>query len=85
MANIKSNQKSIRKTAARTERNRQVNSRLKTLTKKVDQLVASGDTDEAKTAAIELVSAFDKAAKRGIIHHNKANRRKSAMAKVIQA
>ncbi len=85
MANIKSNQKSIRKNEKRASRNRQVNSRLKTLIKKIKELTASGNKEELKQVSVELVSAFDKAAKRGIIHHNKASRFKSKVAQFINA
>jgi len=81
MANTKSAQKNIRKSATRTEANRQVRSRLKTLAKGVE--TSSGDPEKAKSAAIELVSALDKAAKTGIIHENVARRHKSSVAKHI--
>lgn len=81
MANTKSAQKNIRKSATRTEANRQVRSRLKTLAKNVEN--ASNDPEKAKTAAIAFVSALDKAAKTGIIHSNVARRHKSSVAKHI--
>ena len=81
MANTKSAQKNIRKSATRTEANRQVRSRLKTLAKSVK--ASSGDPGKAKIAAIEFVSALDKAAKRGIIHTNVARRHQSSVAKYI--
>lgn len=80
MANIKSAQKYIRKTATRTEHNRGIRSRLRTLGKKV-QVAEEG---EAKSkAAREFVAALDKATKTGIIHRNKANRHKSSVAKYL--
>jgi len=81
MANTKSAQKNIRKSAKRTEANRQIRSRLKTLAKGVDS--ASEDPEKAKAASIEFVSALDKAAKSGVIHTNAARRRKSLVAKYI--
>ena len=81
MANTKSAQKNIRKSIKRTIANRQVRSRIKTLAKSVQ--VASGNPEEAKTAAIKFVSALDKAAKTGIIHNNVARRHKSSVAKYI--
>lgn len=81
MANTKQAQKYIRKTIKRTEHNRRISSRLKTLQKKV---TAEKDNPQAaKEVAIEFTSALDKAAKRGTIHRNKANRLKSKVAKLV--
>jgi small subunit ribosomal protein S20 len=77
MANIKSAIKDIRKTRTRTSRNVAVRSEIKTLLKKF-QAAKQGESAEAKqTAARELVSALDKAAKRCIVHPNLASRHKS--------
>ncbi len=81
MANTKQAQKYIRKTVTRTDRNRAVRSRLRTLAKKVQSL--SDKPEEAKKVAVEFASALDKAAKRNIIHTNTANRHKSAISKYL--
>ncbi len=81
MANIKSSKKDIRRTAARTERNRAVRSKIKTLGKAVK---AAADGDSLKAASANLASALDKAAKKGIVHKNKVSRMKSKMAKVAK-
>lgn len=81
MANKKASEKSIRQTSKRTARNKSVRSELKTLARKVRELTASG-SELLKDAAINYASAMDKAAKRGIIHHNKASRHKSRLSKV---
>lgn len=83
MANIKSAQKYIRQTETRTARNRSEMSRLKTLAKKV--LGSSENADAARAAAVEYTAALDKAAKRGVIHTNRANRQKAAVSKYIFA
>lgn len=83
MANIKSAQKYIRKTEIRTTRNRSEISRLRTLAKKV--AASSEDAEAVRAAAIAYSSALDKAAKRGVIHANRANRQKAAIAKHIFA
>ena len=85
MANTKSALKNIRKTATQTARNTRIKSRLKTLKKKVADAAESGDKEAAKAAAIEFVSALDKAAKTKVIHHNAARRLKSNCAKYIFA
>ncbi|MDR0536013.1 MAG: 30S ribosomal protein S20 [Puniceicoccales bacterium] len=81
MANIKSSEKDIRRTEKRTAANKAVRSRLKTLTKTAREAVKGNDTDKAKAAVATTASAFDKAAKTGIVHKNKANRLKSQLAK----
>ncbi len=85
MANIKSSKKDIRRIAKRTARNTQVKSTFRTLGKKVLKLAQSGDIAATQVAARAFVSALDKAAKRGIIHANKANRHKSAVAQYVFA
>ncbi len=82
MANIKSSQKDIRRIKTRTERNRVVISRIRTLRKKVAASVNGGEATAIASASGEYSSALDKAAKRGIIHANKANRIKSRLAKL---
>ena len=83
MANHKSSIKRARQTVVRTERNRAEKSRMKTLRKKTLAAVASGDKDSAVKASAELSSAVDKAAKRNVIHPNKAANLKSKTAKAI--
>jgi small subunit ribosomal protein S20 len=76
LPNIKAAEKWARQSAKRTTRNKDVKTRLKTIFKKA---VASPDADLAK--AVE--SQFDKAAKTGAIHKNKAARKKSRLAKSL--
>jgi small subunit ribosomal protein S20 len=76
LPNIKAAEKWTRQSEKRTTRNKDVVTRLKTLYKKA----ASGGSD-APVPAVE--SAFDKAASKGIIHKNKAARKKSRLAKAI--
>ena len=85
MANIKSSKKDIRRIAKRTEANRHVKSRLKTLAKKVHLFASQNEAGKAKEAAVEYSWALDKAAKRNIIHTNRANRQKQAVAKHVFA
>ncbi len=83
MANTKSALKRTRQTAVRTERNRADKSRIKTLRKKALAAVAAGDKTAATVAASALSSAVDKAAKRNLVHSNKAANIKSRTAKAI--
>jgi small subunit ribosomal protein S20 len=83
MANTKSALKRVRQTEVRTERNRADKSRIKTLRKKALAAVAAGDKPAAAAAASVLASAVDKAAKRNLVHTNKAANIKSKTAKAI--
>jgi small subunit ribosomal protein S20 len=74
MANTKSAAKRARQTARRSVRNRSVLTRLRKLHKRVTT-GGAGDTNSVR----ELISAVDKAAKRGIIHRNAARRRKARL------
>lgn len=85
MANTKSAIKAARKTERLTARNKGVNTRLKTLRKKLDEAIKAGDTATAKTTAIAYSSAMDKATKSGVVHKNAAARAKSHAAKYAQA
>ena len=84
MANHKSSIKRARQTIGRTERNRTASSRIKTLRKKMLSAVEAGDKETAETAAREFTSAVDKAAKRHMIHANKAANLKSRANKAIK-
>lgn len=75
MANSKSASKRARQSPRRTLRNRSVVTNLRSLAK---QHAAGGGKTEERQA---LVAALDKAAKRGIIHKNVANRRKARLNK----
>ena len=75
MPNIKSAKKWTRASERRRERNLDVKTKLRTAYKKATERNAAADIKRA------AVSAFDKAAVRGIIHKNKANRKKSRLAK----
>jgi small subunit ribosomal protein S20 len=80
MANTKSAAKRARQTSKRTLRNRSGLSRLRTLHKTT---FAGDKTDAEKVRA--MISAIDKAAKRGIIHRNAARRRKARLQKLTAA
>ena len=83
MANTKSATKRARQTAQRTLRNKSVLTGLKRQQNKLQIAVASGDVTKARVELSLLSARLDKAAKRGIVHKNLANRRKSRAAKVV--
>jgi small subunit ribosomal protein S20 len=83
MANTKSALKRVRQTEVRTVRNRADKTRMKTLRKKTLAAVAAGDIPAAASASSILSSALDKAAKRNLIHPNKAANLKRKTAKAL--
>ena len=85
MANHKSSLKRARQTVVRTERNRAVKTRIKTLRKKTLTAVAEGDKEVAEATSRELTSAVDKAAKTNLFHPNKAANIKSKTAKALSS
>jgi small subunit ribosomal protein S20 len=79
MANTRSASKRARQTTKRSLRNRTVLTRLRGMQKGIS---ASGGKPEAKDVH-SMISAIDKAAKRGIIHKNAAKRRKARLHKSL--
>ena len=76
MPNIKAAVKWVRQSEKRTLRNLDTKTRLKTFFKK-----AKAANDPAVSSSVE--AQFDKAARKGIIHPNKAARKKSRLAKAV--
>jgi small subunit ribosomal protein S20 len=79
MANTRSASKRARQTIRRAQRNRSVRTHLRGMQKRATSLNTQSDA----TAIRSLISAIDKAAKRGIIHKNAANRRKARLRKAL--
>lgn len=80
MANTRSAAKRARQTTKRSLRNHSVVTRLRTIQK---QVRSSGAPSADQIRAV--ISAIDKAAKRGIIHRNAATRRKARLNKALVA
>lgn len=80
MANIKSAKKRVLVTAKKNLRNRMIVSRVKTAVKSFDKALASDDKATVQAAYINAVSTVDKAAAKGVIHKNAANRKKAQLA-----
>ena len=76
MPNIKAAVKWVRQSDKRTLRNLDAKTRLKTLFKK-----AKAANDPAVTSSVE--AQYDKAARKGIIHPNKAARKKARLARAV--
>ena len=85
MPNTKSAERRMRNSARKRLHNRSISSRLKTLERAYADAVKSGKKEQANAAYRQLTSAFDKAAKSGVIHRAKANRKKSRLAARLAA
>jgi small subunit ribosomal protein S20 len=81
MANTKSAAKRARQTTRRSLRNRSVLTRLRRMQKHAGGSNAASNASEIRL----LISAIDKAAKRGIIHKNAANRRKARLNELLKS
>ena len=82
MPNIKSTQKRVKVIETKTLQNKMIKSALKTDIKKFNAAVEE-NADNKQELFIKAVSSVDKAASKGTIHKNKANRTKAQLAKKI--
>ena len=83
MPNNASAEKRMRQEQKRRLHNRMVKSVVKTNVTKARQALVSGVESEAAVRA--AISELDRAAKKGVIHHNNASRRKSRLMKQLNA
>jgi small subunit ribosomal protein S20 len=79
MPNTKSAERRMRSSARKRAHNRSIKFRLHTLEKQYLTLVSAGKKDDAQQALRALSSAFDKAAKTGVMHEATADRKKSRL------
>ncbi len=75
--------KRARQTVKRNLRNTSVKSTLKTVIKKVETAVSSGNKEDALKALLEAVRELNMAASKGIIHRNTASRKISRLTKKV--
>ena len=83
MPNIKQQKKRVRTAAEDRLENVRYRSTVKTLTRRLREAVADGDSDRIASAHVRLVRSIDKATARGALHRNTAARRKSQAAKLV--
>lgn len=84
MANTKSAKKSIKVNERRRVRNQAVRSSVKTAVKKTVEAIKT-TPQEADKVARDAYSVIDKAAVSGIMHKNTAARKKSRLARKVNA
>lgn len=85
MPNIKSAIKRVKTNDARRLRNASQKSALRTAVKQADQAVVGTDVNAAKEALQLAQKKLDKAVTKGLIHKNAAARKKSRLAKKLNA
>jgi small subunit ribosomal protein S20 len=79
LANTKSALKRIRSSERKKARNKPVRTALKTYVRSAVSQITTGVVEDSAEAVVRAISALDKAAGKGIIHHNQAARRKSRL------
>ncbi|HJU46520.1 MAG TPA: 30S ribosomal protein S20 [Gaiellaceae bacterium] len=83
MPNIKQQEKRVRSAQRQRAENLRYRSTIKTLTKRLEGVVADGDADAVAAEHRELVKTIDRAAARGALHKNTAARKKAQAARVV--
>jgi len=85
MANIKSAQKRIRQTKKRTERNRYYRTRIKTITKNIENAVEAGDYEKALGYWKVANKKFQSYINKGILKKNTARRKISRLHHLVKS
>jgi len=85
MPNIKSAKKRVKVIEKKTLRNNMIKSEYKSAVKKFEQAVEAGNLEEAKTLLSEATKKIDQACTKGVIVKNTAARKKSNLAKKLNA
>ena len=84
MPNIKSAKKRVKVNATKAAANKSRKSNLKTVLKKADAAVTSGAADKAEAIKV-AIKRVDQACAHGLMHKNKAARKKAQLAKKLNA
>ncbi|MDD4680087.1 MAG: 30S ribosomal protein S20 [Clostridia bacterium] len=85
MPNIKSAIKRVKVSQTKTLRNKMVKSELKTAVKNFENSLVDSDLEKARLQYAQVVKKIDKAASKGSIHKNAANRKKAKLALRLNA
>lgn len=83
MANTTSAKKAARKIVRRTEINKARRSRMRTMVRKVEEAIASGDRKTAAAALKEAEPVLMRASQKGVVHKNAASRKVSRLSQGI--
>lgn len=85
MANIKSAKKRILVIETKTLRNKMIKTKIKTVIKKVEAAIASGDKAAANECLKVAITELSKATSKGIFHKNTTSRKISRLTKAVNA
>ena len=85
MPNIKSAIKRVNVIEKKTARNNMIKSGYKSAVKKFEQAVEAGKVEDAKVLLSEATKKIDQACTKGVIVKNTASRKKSNLAKKLNA
>jgi small subunit ribosomal protein S20 len=85
LPNIKSSERSVITDALRKAQNTSVKSAVRTATRKVNEATANPTTTDAQDLLKKASSVIDKAASKGVLHKNAAARKKSRLARKVNA
>ena len=85
MPNIKSSILSVKSDAKRNAKNTAEKSRVRTASRKVLDAVEAGNAEEAKSLLTLAYKTIDQAAANHVYHKNAANRKKSRLARKVNA
>ncbi len=77
--------KRAKQAVKRNLKNRSVRSSIKTLERKLESVIASGNKDEAGKTLIEVTKVLQKASSKGVIHKNNASRKISKLTTKVNA
>lgn len=84
MPNIKSAMKRVKVNKTKAAANKARKSNLKTVLKNADSACANNAAEKAEAIKV-AIKKVDQAASKGLIHKNKANRKKAQLAKKLNA
>lgn len=85
MASSKSAMKRLRQSEKARKRHKAIKSELKTYEKKLRAAIGEGNGEQARSQLNIVFSKLDKAVKKGTIHRNKANRKKSRLSLALKS
>jgi small subunit ribosomal protein S20 len=84
MPNTASAAKQARASLRRRDRNKLAKSQLRSIQKRFATTLAEGKKEDAQKMFPQVMSALDKAVKRGLLHRNAADRRKSRLSRHLK-
>jgi small subunit ribosomal protein S20 len=85
VAHHRSAKKRIRQTEKRTAVNRSRLSRIRTFVRKVEDALAKGDVEVARTAFAEAEPELRRGVSKGVVHLNTASRKISRLSRRVKA